>query len=157
MGWDWGLSLMPYGSTMKKHRMFLHQFLHRTAMKRHQGILTLETHRLIAGLSDSPENYLNHVRRYSSLILAKAKRFTNCGRATAAIIMKITYGHESMSSRNQWLSLPHTALVGPLGDNYVKLADEALESVSTAAEPGAFLVDFLPSCASSRLLYSSRR
>ncbi|KIM79112.1 hypothetical protein PILCRDRAFT_823686, partial [Piloderma croceum F 1598] len=63
----------------------------------------------MAGLSDLPENYLDHVRR-----------------ATAAIIMQITYGHE----------------VGPLGDNYVKLADEALESFSTASEPGAFLVDF---------------
>jgi len=50
-------------------------------------------------------------------------------RATAATIMKITYGHE----------------VGPLSDNYVKLADEAMESFSIAAEPGAFLVDFLPS------------
>jgi hypothetical protein len=74
-----------------------------------------------------------------------------CGRATAAIIMKIAYGHEGMPSRNQVLSLPHTTLVDSLGDNYVKLADEALESFSTAAEPGAFLVDFLPSCGSSRL------
>jgi hypothetical protein len=68
--------------------------------------------------------------------------------------MKITYGHEGMPSRNQILSISHTALVGPLGDNFVKLADEALESFSTAAESGAFLVDFLPSCASSRPLYS---
>jgi hypothetical protein len=155
MGWDWGLTLMSYGSTMQKHRMFLHQFLHRTAMKRQHGILTLETHRLMASLSDSPENYLDHVRRYSSSILNQVKHFTNCDRATAATIMKITYGHEGTSSRNQGLSLSHTALVGPLSDNYVKLADEAMESFSIAAEPGAFLVDFLPSCASSRLLYSS--
>jgi len=71
MGWDWGVNLMPYGSALQKRRMFLHQFLHRTAMKRHHGILTLETRRLMTGLSDSPEKYLDHVRRYSSLILAK--------------------------------------------------------------------------------------
>jgi hypothetical protein len=72
MGWDWGVNLMYYGSALQKRRMFLHQFLHHTAMKRHHGILTLETHRLMTGLSDSPENYLDHVRRYSSPILPKS-------------------------------------------------------------------------------------
>ncbi|KIM77529.1 hypothetical protein PILCRDRAFT_825308 [Piloderma croceum F 1598] len=111
MGWDWGLNVMPLGPRLHKHRMFLRQFLHRNAMKRNHNILTLETHQLAAGLLNSPDNYLYHVRR-----------------ATAAIIMKIAYGYD----------------VGLSGDKYVKLADEAVESISIAAEPGAFLVDFLP-------------
>jgi hypothetical protein len=39
-------------------------------------------------------------------------------------------------------------LVAPEGDNYVKLADEVLESFSIAGVPGAFLIDFFPSCMS---------
>jgi len=46
----------------------------------------------------------------------------------AAIIMMIAYGHE----------------VAPEGDIFVKLADDAMDSFSIGAEPGAFLVDFLP-------------
>jgi len=47
-----------------------------------------------------------------------------------------------------------SALVSLSGDHYVELADEAVESVSIAAEPGAFLVDFLPLRASPHPQYS---
>ncbi|KIM89841.1 hypothetical protein PILCRDRAFT_812637 [Piloderma croceum F 1598] len=112
MGWDWSISLMPYGPTLQKRRMFLHQFLNRNVMGRHHNNLAMETHQMVLSLIDSPDNYLAHVRR-----------------ATGAIIMMIAYGHK----------------VGSQGDRYVKLADEALATMSTAGEPGAFLVNFVPS------------
>lgn len=31
-------------------------------------------------------------------------------------------------------------------DRYIRLAEKALEGMSTAARPGAFLVDFVPFC-----------
>jgi len=64
MEWDWSLTAMPYGPRLQKHRMFMRQFLHRPAIKRHQGFLALETHRLVASLIDSPDKYSDHVRRY---------------------------------------------------------------------------------------------
>jgi len=72
MGWDWALTFMPYGPRLQKQRMLLRKFLHRSVMKRHHGILELEAHRLITGLFYSPDNYLNHVRRYSP-----PQRFSN--------------------------------------------------------------------------------
>lgn len=48
------------------------------------------------------------------------------------------------------------ALVTSLDDKYVKLADKAMEAFSIATEPGAFLVDFLPACASPRPKYCHR-
>lgn len=44
--------------------------------------------------------------------------------------------------------------VAPEGDFFVKLADEALESFSVGGEPGRFLVDFFPLCASPHLRFS---
>ncbi|KIM79113.1 hypothetical protein PILCRDRAFT_823687 [Piloderma croceum F 1598] len=32
MGWDWGINLIDYGFALQKRRMFLHQFLNRTAI-----------------------------------------------------------------------------------------------------------------------------
>ena len=108
MGWDWGLNVMPLGPRLQKHRMLLHQFLHaRTAMKRNHDILTLETHRLISGLFDSPDNYLYHVRRYGSPTFYKPNSLRAASRTTAAIIMKIAYGYEGIPSHGHRLSLPH--------------------------------------------------
>ncbi|KIM73756.1 hypothetical protein PILCRDRAFT_828807, partial [Piloderma croceum F 1598] len=93
MGWDWSLTSMPYGPRLQKHRMFMRQFLHRPIMKRHQGILALETHRLIVSLIDSPDKYLDHVRR-----------------ATVAIIMMIAYGHEVRSLDDTYVKLADKAM-----------------------------------------------
>jgi hypothetical protein len=74
-------------------------------------------------------------------------------RATVAIIMMIAYGHEGISSRIEDCTFLTYVLVKSLDDTYVKLADKAMESFSIATEPGAFLVDFLPACASPHLEY----
>jgi hypothetical protein len=107
MGWDWGLNVMPLGPRLHKHRMFLRQFLHRNAMKRNHNILTLETHQLAAGLLNSPDNYLYHVRRYSSHHSIIETFYELSGRATAAIIMKIAYGYDGILSLDQMLSRSH--------------------------------------------------
>ena len=67
--------------------------------------------------------------------------------------MMIAYGHEGISSRIKDRSFLTYVLVRSLDDTYVKLADKAMESFSIATEPGAFLVDFLPACASPHLEY----
>jgi hypothetical protein len=75
MGWDWSISLMPYGPTLQKRRMFLYQFLNRNVMELHHNNLALETHQMVLSLIDSPDNYLAHVRRYSSIQHQQAKIF----------------------------------------------------------------------------------
>ncbi|KIM86358.1 hypothetical protein PILCRDRAFT_65238 [Piloderma croceum F 1598] len=67
MGFDWAISTMPYGPTLQKCRMLLHQFLSRNVMEHHHNNIVLETHQLVLGLIDSLDNYFNHMRRYSSI------------------------------------------------------------------------------------------
>jgi hypothetical protein len=98
MGWDWSLSLMPYGPRLQKRRMFLHQFLNRNVMERHHNNLALETHQMVLSLIDSPDNYLDHVRRYGSIQRFSSSNISGTnGRATGAIIMMIAYGHKGIS------------------------------------------------------------
>jgi hypothetical protein len=88
---------MPYGPTLQKRRMLLHRFLSRSVMERHHDNVALETHQLVLGLIDSPDNYFNHVRRYSSIRHSQATSLQINGRAMAAIIMMIAYGHKGIS------------------------------------------------------------
>lgn len=77
-------------------------------------------------------------------------------RATAAIIMMISYGHEGISHNGmRRLSLICNP-VSPEEDIYVELADKVMESFAIAGEPGAFLIDFFPLCMSSLIFLSSR-
>jgi len=66
-------------------------------------------------LSSTPDDFAHHLRR-----------------TAAAIIMKISYGHD----------------VTDKGDVYVTLADEAMRSFGVAGIFGSFLVDYLPFCKS---------
>jgi hypothetical protein len=77
MGFDWAITTMPYGPTLQKRRMLLHRFLSRNVMERHRSNLALETHQLVLGLIDSPDNYFNHVRRYNSIQPSPSQFFTN--------------------------------------------------------------------------------
>ncbi len=53
-------------------------------------------------------------------------------RSTGAVILKITYGYEIEPSGN---------------DPLLEVTEEGINQISTAAQPGTFLVDLLPFCA----------
>jgi hypothetical protein len=101
MGWDWAISLMPYGPTLQKHRMFLHQFLNRNVMGCHHNNLVLETHQMVLSLIDSPDKHLEHVQRYSYIQRYQTYFLRTDGRAMGAIIMMIVYGHKGISLYDQ--------------------------------------------------------
>jgi hypothetical protein len=69
-------------------------------------------------LANTPDGYAHHLRR-----------------TAAAIVMRISYGHE----------------VSDKGDIYVTLADEAMQSFGKAGIFGTFLVDYLPICESAAM------
>ena len=50
-------------------------------------------------------------------------------RSTGAVILKLTYGYEMEPSGN---------------DPVLTVTEEGISQISTAAQPGAFLVDLLP-------------
>ncbi|KAF8560444.1 cytochrome P450 [Imleria badia] len=116
MGWDWLFSSMPYGPRWRDHRSLFHRHFRRHMTSNYHPVVLKETHTTLRNLLDSPELYAHHIRRYS------------CFRMAAAVVMKISYGHE----------------ISDKGDVYVTIADEAMQGLGKAGIFGTFLVDYLP-------------
>jgi hypothetical protein len=134
------------------------QFLHCNAMKCHHGILTLETHQLVVSLIrlSCQKNTWIMCRGMVSQSFINQTSCESTARATVAIIMMICGGTKVYHSRIESCPFLTYTLFGSLDDTYIKLADEALESVSITAEPGTFFIYFLPVCALSHLQYNSQ-
>ncbi|KAG1867957.1 cytochrome P450 [Suillus subalutaceus] len=111
MGWDWLFSSMPYGRKWKQHRSLFHRHFHRLLTSQYHSVLIKETHTTLRNLAHTPDDFAHHLRR-----------------TAAAIVMRISYGHE----------------VSDKGDIYVTLADEAMQGLGMAGIFGSFLVDYLP-------------
>ncbi|KAG0708961.1 cytochrome P450 [Suillus ampliporus] len=111
MGWDWLFSSMPYGSRWKQHRSLFHRHFRRLQTSDYYPVVIKETYTTLRNLADTPDDFAHHLRR-----------------TAAAIIMRISYGHE----------------VSDQGDIYVTLADEAMQAFGMAGIFGSFLVDYLP-------------
>lgn len=111
MGWDWLFSSMPYGKRWKQHRSLFRRHFHRLLTSDYYSVVTKETYTTLRNLAHSPDDFAHHLRR-----------------TAAAIVMKISYGHE----------------VSDKGDVYVTLADEAMQGLGMAGIFGSFLVDYLP-------------
>jgi len=111
MGWDWLFSSMPYGPRWKQHRSLFRRHFHRLQTSDYYSVVTKETYTTLRNLAHSPDDFAHHLRR-----------------TAAAIVMKISYGHE----------------VSDKGDIYVTLADEAMQGLGMAGIFGSFLVDYLP-------------
>jgi len=84
---------MPYGPWWRKHRTLFHQYFQPKMIPTYRPILLKETHTMIRNFLHSPENFYHHIRR-----------------DTAAIVLKISYGHQVAES----------------GDHLVALADEVV-------------------------------
>ncbi|KAG2118424.1 cytochrome P450, partial [Suillus clintonianus] len=112
MGFDWLFSSMPYGRRWKQHRSLFHRHFHRLLTSDYYSVITKETYTTLRNLANTPDDFAHHLRR-----------------TAAAIVMRISYGHE----------------VSDKGDIYVTLADEAMQGLGAAGIFGTFLVDYLPS------------
>ncbi|KAF8844010.1 cytochrome P450 [Paxillus ammoniavirescens] len=117
MGWDWLFSSMPYGSRWRDHRSLFHRHFRRYMTSNYHPVVLKETHTTLRNLLDSPEQYGHHIRRHVNQTLT-----------AAAIVMKISYGHN----------------ISDKGDVYVTIADQALQGLGQAGIFGSFLVDYLP-------------
>ncbi|THH18673.1 hypothetical protein EW146_g2333 [Bondarzewia mesenterica] len=111
MGWDWSFVGMPYGNSWRKHRGVFQKHFHTRATRRYEPVQIREAHALLRNLLHSPENYYHHLRRNA-----------------AALVMKISYGHD----------------VAEEGDAFVTLAEKAMSNVNNAGIFGTYLVDYIP-------------
>lgn len=112
------------------YRKMMHRSFNPTAAQMYWDIQEHEARILVDNIAKSPEDLLQHLRRYSISISPCGLRATkNVPRNAAAVIMKLTYGYPV--TRND--------------DHFVALAEEHLRLGSVARAPGKWLVDSFPS------------
>ncbi|KAF8481476.1 cytochrome P450 [Gautieria morchelliformis] len=89
MGWEWALSLMPYGNRFLTHRKIVQQqFQANVVVQSHQPIITAETRTLLASLASSPEDFVNHIEH-----------------TARSIIVMATYGHRVIPQNDEFVTL----------------------------------------------------
>ncbi|KAF9009234.1 cytochrome P450 [Hymenopellis radicata] len=92
MGWKNASTHVRYGARFRKHRRFIHQTFNQRAAKELAPVQYEEAATLIGGFSETPEAFVDHIRRYS-----------------AASILKITYGTEVKSVDDLYVRLAERA------------------------------------------------
>ena len=129
MGWDSSLPQLPYGPRFRKHRRLILDHFNRD-VNSFQSTQRDEAYILLRDLLETPDAFLQHIRRWSDshIPCAYSPRLTSQKRFAAGTIMKITYGHTVRSA----------------DELYVRLAEEAGMDTVTGGSPGSVLVDFFP-------------
>ncbi|KAL0952779.1 hypothetical protein HGRIS_007003 [Hohenbuehelia grisea] len=92
MGWQNASTHMRYGPRFRKHRRFAQQTFNQQAIRHFRSLQHQELGILLNGMVDTPEAFLQSIRRYA-----------------AATIMKITYGHDVKSSDDLFVQLAEKA------------------------------------------------
>ena len=135
MGWDSSLPQLPYGPRFRKHRRLILDHFNR-GVNSFQPTQRDEALILLRDLLETPDAFLQHIRRWSDLHIPYKFKFTFdlTKRFAAGTIMKITYGHTVRSN----------------DELYVRLAEEAGMDTVTIGSPGSVLVDFFPARMSVR-------
>ncbi|KAF5347272.1 hypothetical protein D9756_009969 [Leucocoprinus leucothites] len=111
MGWVPTLTFIGYGKRFQKHRRLLQQYFSKQKVVQYQPIQLREARRLALNLLDNPGEHEAMTRRFS-----------------AAIIIRIAYGHEIKSD----------------DDPYIKIVEDTGHAVTHCGPPGSTPVDLFP-------------
>ena len=128
MGFDWALSLMPYGTSWRQHRKVFHQYFYPNAAAEYIPKQLSEARKTLLRIVERPEEFRDHIRLYVSLdsmgpfILFLPSYFS-------ASILNIVYGIKVDENKNM---------------DFVHCGETAMQGATIAGVPGAFLVDILP-------------
>ncbi|KIK64984.1 hypothetical protein GYMLUDRAFT_160389 [Collybiopsis luxurians FD-317 M1] len=92
MGWHNASTHVRYGPRFRKHRRFIHQTFNQQAVQTLRPVQEKELCYLVQNLIEKPEEFSQHIRRYS-----------------AATILKVTYGTDVKSNDDLFVQLAHRA------------------------------------------------
>jgi len=67
--WGWKTSLVPYGDELRRHRYYLHRFFRTPGELNYFELQLTETHKMLRGFLDRPEDYGEHVRRLPGAVI----------------------------------------------------------------------------------------
>ncbi|PCH38732.1 cytochrome P450 [Wolfiporia cocos MD-104 SS10] len=94
MGWDSSIAFMPYGETWRMHRKWFHSFFEvRDVSPDYRYLQRREVRNLLAGLLESPSQFMTHIKKYS-----------------AAIVMEMAYGHTATSLDDDFIQMAETIM-----------------------------------------------
>ncbi|KAJ3552999.1 hypothetical protein NM688_g3851 [Phlebia brevispora] len=93
-GWDWALSLMPYGTRWREVRRAFHQYFNNDAVKAYRGTITREVRQLL--LRESKKSGRIRMKSISRLF--------------AAITLDVTYGLQIQDEDDEFISLANRAV-----------------------------------------------
>ena len=128
MGWDWALTMMPYGPRWRRHRTKFQKHFHASLSPLYQPTQMAEAHTLLRNLLTNPDDFNHYIRRFEQGISLRINSWPSIHRAAAAIILNITYGYS----------------VADEHDTYVVLANTTMRSFAQAIVFGSYLVDYIP-------------
>ena len=116
-GWGQSMPLLHYDDSWRAQRRYFRTFLGaRTTLRRHESLLEHEARLLALRLIRTPEMLEESIRK-----------------ATGSVIMKITYGYDTLAE----------------DDPLIALVSEAMKQFGDITESSkVWLVDFFPLCAS---------
>jgi cytochrome P450 len=116
VGFDWGLTVLPYGDRWKQSRKLLHSHVHTSAATAYQPVQLASARALVLEL----------LRTEHRQDVLPAMVRANFGRTT----IKMVYGIDIKSGEEEYITMP----------------EQVLHILSEAAIPGRFLVDLFPIC-----------
>ncbi|KIM73495.1 hypothetical protein PILCRDRAFT_802518 [Piloderma croceum F 1598] len=93
MGWDWALTMMPYGPRWRRHRTKFQKHFHASLSPLYQPTQMAEAHTLLRNLLTNPDDFNHYIRR-----------------AAAAIILNITYGYSVADEHDAYVVLANTTM-----------------------------------------------
>ena len=62
MGFTWAFSLMPYGSSWRRHRKVFHQYFYPNAVANYVPKQLVEARNTLLRLDERPADFMDHIR-----------------------------------------------------------------------------------------------
>ncbi|KAH9855895.1 cytochrome P450 [Lenzites betulinus] len=92
-GWDWMITVLPYGPDLKRHRKAFHQHFNSTIVPSYRDLQKNEAHRFALRLIQDPENFQRYIRF-----------------VFASTIMRISYGIVLDGMNDKYVDIAEAAL-----------------------------------------------
>ena len=129
-GWGFGFSILPYGDIWRASRRIFTKYFNPSNPSINQPCEIIYVRRFLGQLLQNPSDFLQHTRTY-------------------VLIYDIRHNHTLHFLRislvgSTTLSMTYSINVRPYNDPYIKIAEEAVASLSDLLVGGAFLVDIIP-------------
>ncbi|KAF5672216.1 oxidoreductase [Fusarium denticulatum] len=130
VGWENSLGFLPYNDRFRTHRKNMARIIgSKRAAVKYDRLQEAEVAHFLLHVLDDPEMLMAHIRKSVCSALRSQGITLTLLREAGSVILKIAYGYTAEPFNE---------------DVLIKMAGQAMDNVTAAGVPGAFLVDILP-------------